>query len=60
MIRESSLSVEGDDIDLADDAELGRVLEAFLADLEAGRVVDRARLLAGIRPSRTSYCRASR
>ena len=33
-------------VEAADDAELGRVLEAYLADLEAGRPADRERLLA--------------
>ena len=32
--------------DAAEDAELGRVLEAYLADLEAGRPADREKLLA--------------
>ena len=34
------------DIVTAEDAEVGRVLEAYLADLEAGRPADRERLLA--------------
>ncbi len=38
--------VAGDDPEAALDAELGRVLEAYLADLEAGRPDDRERLLA--------------
>jgi len=38
--------VDGDDLEASLDAELGRVLEAYLADLEAGRPDDRERLLA--------------
>ncbi|MGO9914901.1 MAG: hypothetical protein ACLQIB_09345 [Isosphaeraceae bacterium] len=38
--------VAGDDLETSLDAELGRVLEAYLADLEAGRPDDRERLLA--------------
>ncbi len=46
MSRESGLPVDGDSLDAALDAELARVLEAYLADLEAGRPVDPDRLLA--------------
>jgi len=44
--RELDQSVEGDTSEAAEDAELGRVLEVYLADLEAGRPDDRERLLA--------------
>ena len=37
MIRERDPSIVSDDVDVAEDAELGRVLEAYLADIEAGR-----------------------
>ena len=46
MIRECDASAESDDVEAAEDAELGLVLEAYLADLEAGRPADRERLLA--------------
>ena len=46
MTREPDPSVEGDKAKEAEDAELGRVLEAYLADLEAGLPADRERLLA--------------
>jgi len=39
-------SFEGDTAEAAEDAELGRVLEVYLADLEAGRPADREKLLA--------------
>jgi len=44
--RERDPSVGGDKAEEAEEAELGRVLEAYLADLEAGRPDDRERLLA--------------
>ena len=46
MIREISPSIAGEKSENAAEAELSRVLEAYLADLEAGRAVDRQRLLA--------------
>jgi serine/threonine protein kinase len=46
VIRERDLSAESDNGEASDDAELGRVLEAYLADLEAGRPADPERLLA--------------
>jgi serine/threonine protein kinase len=46
MIRERDQSVEGDPAEVAEDVELGRALEAYLADLEAGRPDDREKLLA--------------
>ncbi len=46
MTRASDPPVDGDPGDASLDAELGRILEAYLADLEAGRSVDPDRLLA--------------
>ena len=46
MIRERDPSAESDNGEASDDAELGRVLEAYLADLEGGRPADHERLLA--------------
>ena len=46
MIRERDPSNESDDVDVAEDAELALVLEAYLADIEAGRPADPERLLA--------------
>ena len=46
MIREPDPSAEGDNVEALEDAELGRALEAYLADIEAGRPADPARLLA--------------
>ena len=46
MTRASDPPVDGDPRDASLDAELGRILEAYLADLEAGRPVDPERLLA--------------
>ena len=46
MTRASDPPVHGDPPDASLDAELGRILEAYLADLEAGRPVHPERLLA--------------
>jgi len=46
MNREAGPPENGDCLDAALDAELARVLEAYLADLEAGRAVDPDQLLA--------------
>ncbi|MGO9471262.1 MAG: tetratricopeptide repeat protein [Isosphaeraceae bacterium] len=46
MSSEAGPPENGDSLDAALDAELARVLEAYLADLEAGRPVDPDRLLA--------------
>jgi serine/threonine-protein kinase len=46
MNRASDPPVDGDPVESSLDAELGRILEAYLADLEAGRPVDPERLLA--------------
>jgi eukaryotic-like serine/threonine-protein kinase len=48
VIRERDPSNDCDNVaaKASDDAELGQVLEAYLADLEAGRPADRERLLA--------------
>ena len=46
MTHDADPSVGRDTCDEGEDAELGRVLEAYLADLEAGRPDDRERLLA--------------
>ncbi len=46
MTRASDPPVDGDRLESSLDAELGRILEAYLADLEAGRPVDPDRLLA--------------
>ena len=46
MSRERNPSSEGDELDVAEDAELGLVLEAYLADIEAGRPAESERLLA--------------
>ena len=40
MTRERDPSAESDNVEAAEDAELGRVLEAYLADIEAGRPAD--------------------
>jgi len=46
VTRDRDTSVGGGKAESAEDAELGRALEAYLADLEAGRPDDRERLLA--------------
>jgi serine/threonine-protein kinase len=46
MTRASDPPVDADHLESSDDSELGRILEAYLADLEAGRPVDPERLLA--------------
>ena len=46
MIREEDASTECENVEASEDAELGRALEAYLADIEAGRPPDPARLIA--------------
>jgi eukaryotic-like serine/threonine-protein kinase len=46
VIRERDPSADGDDVGASEDAELGRVLEAYLAGIEAGRPADPAQLVA--------------
>jgi serine/threonine-protein kinase len=46
MNRASDPAFPGDHIEASQDAELGRILEAYLADREAGRPIDLDRLLA--------------
>ena len=46
MTRSGDPPVDSDRSEAALDAELGRILEVYLADLEAGRPVDAERLLA--------------
>jgi len=46
MSPQAGPPVDGDNLEASLDAELGRVLEAYLADLQAGRPVDPDKLLA--------------
>ena len=57
----SLLTQTPDAASAAEDAELARVLELYLADLDAGRAVDRAALLAAhpLLAERLEACLAS-
>ena len=46
MIGEPDPSAEADIVETPEDAELGRALEVYLAEIEAGRPADPARLIA--------------